>query len=276
MNHTRTPINRALTQERLELQQQLEEWLEKPMLALAFAWLALIAAELIWGLHPLLDAVGMVIWAMFLLEFTLRFILAPAKLVFLRQNWLTGIALVLPALRIFRLVRILRVARAAHGLRLVRVLSGLNRGMHALSSSMRRRGFGYVLALTLLVTLVGAAGMYAFERNSQGSHGLNDYGTALWWTAMVMTTMGSDYWPQTAEGRVLCMLLALYAFAVFGYVTAMLATFFIGRDAENAEAELAGAQAIEAVRVEVAALGSEVQALAQRRPESTQTREPKL
>jgi voltage-gated potassium channel len=105
---------------------------------------------------------------------------------------------------------------------------------------------------------------------------LNDYGTALWWTAMVMTTMGSDYWPQTAEGRVLCMLLALYAFAVFGYVTAMLATFFIGRDAENAEAELAGAQAIEALRVDVAALRSEVQALSQRRPESTQTREPKL
>jgi len=27
--------------------------------------------------------------------------------------------------------------------------------------------------------------------------------------------------------------LALYAFAVFGYVTATLASFFIGRDAEN-------------------------------------------
>ncbi len=40
---------------------------------------------------------------------------------------------------------------------------------------------------------------------------------------MIMTTMGS--WPQTPEGRVLCLLLAVYAFAVFGYVTAMLAAF---------------------------------------------------
>jgi voltage-gated potassium channel len=28
-----------------------------------------------------------------------------------------------------------------------------------------------------------------------------DYGNALWWTAMVMTTIGSDYFPKTAEGR---------------------------------------------------------------------------
>jgi len=47
---------------------------------------------------------------------------------------------------------------------------------------------------------------------------------------MIMTTMGSQYWPQTPEGRMLCLFLALYAFAVFGYVTAAIATFFIGLD----------------------------------------------
>ncbi len=29
--------------------------------------------------------------------------------------------------------------------------------------------------------------------------------------------LGSEYWPQTVEGRVLCLLLAFYAFGVFGY-----------------------------------------------------------
>ena len=48
-----------------------------------------------------------------------------------------------------------------------------------------------------------------------------------------MTTMGSDYFPQTAEGRVLCFILAIYAFAVFGYVTATLATFFVGRQSRR-------------------------------------------
>ncbi len=53
--------------------------------------------------------------------------------------------------------------------------------------------------------------------------GLDSYGEAVSWTAMVLTTMGTDYFPKTAEGRLLCWLLAagcwllaLYAFAVFG------------------------------------------------------------
>ena len=52
---------------------------------------------------------------------------------------------------------------------------------------------------------------------------------------MIMTTMGSAYWPQTDAGRVLCVLLSLYAFGVFGYVTALLASFFVGRDVEKGE-----------------------------------------
>jgi hypothetical protein len=78
------------------------------------------------------------------------------------------------------------------------------------------------------VTVAGAAGMYAFEKELPGGGGLADYSTALWWTAMVMTTLGSEYWPRTVEGRVLCFLLSLYAFAVWGYITASLATFFLG------------------------------------------------
>ena len=131
--------------------------------------------------------------------------------------------------------------------------------MRALGASLRRRGFGYVVALTVLVIFAGAAGMYAFENGASG--GLNSYGEALWWTAMVMTTMGSQYWPQTFEGRVLCFFLALYAFAVFGYVTATLATFFVGRDAENNEAELAGAKELAALREELIALRDDIRAL---------------
>lgn len=59
----------------------------------------------------------------------------------------------------------------------------------------------------------------------------------------------------------LCFLLALYGFAVFGYVTATLATFFIGRDAEDESAEVAGAKSIEALRAEIAALRDEVRTL---------------
>ena len=234
------------------------------MLVLSFVWLALLAVELIWGLSRQLEVMGTTIWIPFVLDFAIKCTLAPHKLTYLRQNWLTTLALLLPALRVFRIVRVvrlLRLVRVTRGLRLLRVMTSLNRGMKALGAAMRRRGFGYIVALSLLVTLTGAAGMYAFEHRGPDGKGLHSYGTALWWTAMIMTTMGSEYWPQTAEGRVLCLALALYAFAVFGYVTATLATFFIGRDAENEEAELASARSIAELRAEIAALRRDIQAL---------------
>ncbi len=252
----------ALTHERVQLLQRLEDWLETPMLILAFVWLGLLVIELIWGASALFDTAGLLIWGIFIVNFVLEFTLAPHKLAYLKSNWLTALSLLVPALRVVRLVRVLRafrMARAARGLRLVRVVSSLNRSMGALGASLNRRGFAYVVALTLLVTLAGSAGMYAFENDTPD--GIHSYGEALWWTAMIMTTMGSQYWPQTIEGRVLCVVLALYAFGVFGYVTATLATFFVGRDAESADAGLAGAQSLAALQADIAALRNEIRVL---------------
>jgi voltage-gated potassium channel len=259
------PVNEQLLEnERNEVLRQLEEWLEVPMLILGLGWLVLVVLEFTVGLSPLLETVNTVIWVIFVLDFALRFTLAPRKGEYLKSNWLTALSLVLPALRLLRiarLVRLLRVARVARGLRLVRVVGSLNRGMRALGRSMGRRGFGYVLALTLLVTVVGAAGMFAFENEVPAEGGLHTYGNSLWWTAMLMTTMGSDYWPQTPEGRILALILAIYAFAVFGYVTATLASFFIGRDAASEGGEILSAASVNALQAEVAALRSEIRDL---------------
>ncbi len=257
----------ALRKERYGLLQRLEDLLELPMLILAFLWLALLIVELIWGESLLFEIIGTIIWGIFILDFAVKFVLAPHKGAYLKQNWLIALSLLIPALRLFRVVRVFRLlqlARVGRGLRLFRVVSSLNRGMRALRASLSRRGFGYVIALTILVTFAGAAGMYAFESGAPG--GMKSYGEALWWTAMVLTTMGSQYWPQTVEGRLLCVFLALYAFAVFGYVTATLATFFVGRDAENDEAELAGAKQLAALREEVIALRAEIHELSRRMP----------
>jgi len=263
MSQLNLPPKHALEQEQSEILQQLEDWLDIPMLVLSFVWLILFVIELIWGLSPILDLLGVAIWILFILDFGTKFLLAPRKLSYLKQNWLTAFSLLLPALRVLRVVRIFRAlqsARAVRGLRLLRVMTRTNRGMRTLAASIKRRGFGYVVGLSAIVTLIGAAGMYTFEREAAQST-LTDYGTALWWTAMVMTTMGADYFPQTPEGRILCFLLALYAFAVFGYLTATLATFFIGRDAENPEAEVGGAEAIADLKHEIIALRSELQSL---------------
>jgi voltage-gated potassium channel len=257
--------------EREQFIERLHDWLETPMLVLAFVWLALFVVEILRGIGPLLQGLGHVIWALFVVEYVVGLVVVPRKLHYVRVNWLKGLALLAPALRVLRVVRVLRLARLAgvtRGARLVRIVSSLNRGMRALGASMGRRGMGYVVALTLLVTVAGAAGMFAFENEvlpttagEGGERGFADFGSALWWTAMMMTTMGSGYWPYSAAGRILALMLALYAFAVFGYVTATLASFFVGRDAEDEAGEVAGATAIAALHEEVVALRGELRQL---------------
>ena len=238
--------------ERRKLLTRLEDLFEGPLIVLGFIWLILLVVELVFEPNPILEAISVVIWIIFIIDFLLKFILAPKKGTYLKSNVLTLTSLVVPAFRLFRLFRVFRILRLSRSLRLVKVVGSLSRGMRALSATMQRRAFGYVVLLTVIVIFGGAAGMYAFEKDVAG--GLANYGTALWWTTMIMTTLGSEYWPQTPEGRVLCIILSLFAFAIFGYITATIATFFLGRDAENEKSEFAGTKQVEALRKEIISL----------------------
>ncbi len=247
-------------EERLAILHQLEEWLELPVIILGFLWLILLVVDLIWGLNPFLQALVYGIWAIFVFDFLLRFFLAPRKLIYLRHNWLTALSLFLPALRVFRIfsaIRALRALQAARGLRFVSVIGSLNRGMGALRSTLGRSGFSYVAALTAIVLFVGAAGMYTFE-NNPGGQGLNSYGEALWFTAMLLTTIGSSFWPVTGAGRLLTLFLSLYSFAVFSYITATLASFFVGEAASSPESDVASETSINALQKEIVALREEL------------------
>jgi voltage-gated potassium channel len=249
----------AHSHERWNALEELDEWLRTPMLVLSFLWLLLVVVELVWGTFDALETFGTAIWVAFLVEFAVRLALAPEKSSFLSRNWLTVIALIVPAFRLFRAFRILKAARAVRGLRLVRIVGTANRGMNALRASLSRRGLGYVTGLTVLVALLGAGGMLAFEPASQVDGGFGSYADALWWTGMLLATMGSEFWPKTPEGRILCFLLAVYGFAVFGYITASFASFFVGRDAASDDGEVAGTKEIIALRAEIAALRRDIQ-----------------
>lgn len=247
---------KALKHERYSLLRRIERSSDGPLVFLGFVWLALLIVDLIWGLSPPLLVLSSVIWIIFIIDFVIKFILAPEKIKYLKKNWLTAISLIVPALRVIRIVRVVRLFR---GMRLIKIVSSINRGMHSLSATMKRHGFSYVIALTIAIILVGAAGMYAFE-NGQPD-GLKNYWSALWWTAMLITSLGSQYWPQTTEGQTLCLLLAIYGFCVFGYITATLASFFVGRDAEEKDAPVAGAEDVRALQKQIQQLTESINEL---------------
>lgn len=242
--------------ERREILSTLESWLETPLLLLGFVWLILLIAEFVWGQNQLISAISNAIWVIFIIDFAIRFALAPGKIDFLKANWITAIALALPAvriLRVFRSIRLLRATRVARSVRLMRVLTSVNRGLKALGASLGRRGFPYVIVATLIVIFAGAAGMLTFEREVAAT-GIESYGSAVWFTAMLITSIGTDYAPQTGEGRVLCFLIALYGFVVFGYITATLATLFVEQDSRSLNSAITGQSDLQRIEKELVAI----------------------
>jgi voltage-gated potassium channel len=111
------------------------------------------------------------------------------------------------------------------GLRLARIVTGLNRGMRSWRGALGARRLPFVVLFSAVVGLVGAAGIYTFEHGT--NPGFADFSDALFWSGMMLITLGSGAWPETGAGRALAFMMGLYAFSVFGYVTAALASILV-------------------------------------------------
>ncbi len=243
--------------QRWELAENLQAILDPVMAGLGLVFLGLLlldysaielseaaSSRLFWALQA--------IWAIFLVEFAVRLIVAPAKGEFLRSNWLGALSLVLPFLRP---LRAFRAARALRSLSLVRFLGGINRGIRVLRAVTRGRQFAWVGALTVVVMLAGAVGVRYFDRGIEGAP-IQSFGSALWWSSAMVTTINNELYAVSTEARVLAILMRVFAVSVFGYITASIATYFIG----TAQAEPKEGNDIAALRAEIAALRQELAA----------------
>jgi hypothetical protein len=92
-----------LETERESLRRQLAEWLDPVMTILGLLTLVLLLVEFGANLTPSqaawVNAAELAIWAIFVLEFAAQLLLARDKPACLRSNWLTAIAVLVPALR---------------------------------------------------------------------------------------------------------------------------------------------------------------------------------
>ncbi len=195
-----------------------------------------------------LDWTLQAIWAIFLIEFAVRLIVAPAKGAFLRGNWLGALSLVLPFLRP---LRAFRAARALRSLSLIRFLGGINRGIRVLRAVTQGRQFAWVGVLTVVVMFAGAVGVRYFDRNVEGAP-IQSFGSALWWSAAMVTTINNELYAVSTEAWVLAILMRIFAVSVFGYITASIATYFIGAAQSGGDGD--------ALRMEIAALRRELAA----------------
>lgn len=256
----------------------LPQKLERPMLLLSFVWFLVIITELVNGTSPLLLSHGTVLWTLFVIYFGLRLAIVPNRVIFLKRNWLFVLAILVPILRFFPFLQRLPLARALTatlGMQVIWMFASADQGLRSLRRVMGRRGTGYALTFTAIVLLAGAAGMLHFENESRDPQGIHSYPKALWWVAMQLTNIGSGYQPVTFGGHVLCLGISILAVAIFGYLTAIFAAFFIGRDAEDPQSEIPNQTSIHQLSAEVALLRKAIEDVLKRVPDTApRTAEP--
>jgi voltage-gated potassium channel len=110
--------------------------------------------------------------------------------------------------------------------------------------------------------------MLHFEKDAPDPQGIHSYPKALWWAAMQITNIGSGYRPVTPGGEVLCLAISIFAVAVFGYLTAVCAAVFIGRDAEDPKSAIPNQTSINQLSGEVALLRKAIEDVLKRVPDA--------
>ncbi|MBF0505082.1 MAG: potassium channel protein [Candidatus Omnitrophica bacterium] len=228
--------------------------IELPMIFLSFIWFCILITELVNGTNTVLSDFGTGIWFLFILYFAMRLATVANKIKLLKQNWLFVLAIFVTSLRFSHFLQsfpLVRVLTATFGIQMIWIFASAFLGIRILRRKIGHRGTGYVLALTFVVLFAGAAGMLHFEGGVADNQGIHTYWRALWWTAMQLTNMGSGYVIKTTGGRIICLGVSIYAVVIFGYITALLASFLIDREIKEPKAEIAYQKSVHELKEEI-------------------------
>ncbi len=99
---------------------------------------------------------------------------------------------------------------------------------------LTHQGLHYVLLIVFVIVFACAGLEVAFERHVHSSHGIHNFGEALWWAVVTVTTVGyGDRVPETAAGQGVAVVLMLVGIGLVGVLTATIASFFVSEQRDD-------------------------------------------
>ncbi len=169
---------------------------------------------------------------LFFLDFCYRFYRAESKLRFMKWGWIDLIASIpnLEVLRWGRLVRVLRVIRLLRGVRSLQLV------LRAVFERRLRGGVTSLAFAAMLLVAFSSLSILVLERAPESN--IKSAEDAVWWSLTTITTVGyGDRFPVTTEGRVVGVILMLAGVSMFGCLSGLAASFFVGDNAREKTSE---------------------------------------
>jgi voltage-gated potassium channel len=152
------------------------------------------------------------IWAVFILDYIVQFLLATNKKKFFGEEWVS---------LIFIFVPFLRPVRAIRGIIFLRQAS-----THPKDSALLSLPW-IIATLGGLMMLIMAAAVLDVERLAPNST-IHSTGDALWWSLVTVTTIGyGDKYPVTSQGKLLAAFLIIFGVGLIASLTGFFASWII-------------------------------------------------
>jgi voltage-gated potassium channel len=171
------------------------------------------------------------------IDFAVRFAAAESKLRFMKWGWIDLVSSIpmIETLRWGRLFRIIRV------IRLVVAFRSAHHFLGELFGNRRQAGLVTLLVLSFVVISFASAGILLVETSPESN--IRTAEDALWWSMTTITTVGyGDRFPVTNAGRIIASAMMLCGIGLFGSLSGVAASFFIGNGDGNGNGDAKSAK----------------------------------
>ncbi|MGW3727698.1 potassium channel family protein [Streptomyces sp. F001] len=154
-------------------------------------------------------------WALFVVDYAVRWRFSGEGLHFVHRHWLDSLVVLLPLLRPVRIVRVHDAVQ--------------DRRQAAPRLPVQARVMMYAGLSSVLLGLTAALSVYHVEHTAPGAT-IRTFGDALWWAASTLATVGyGDVVPVTLLGRLVAVGLMGCGLALLGAVVGSFSSWLMQR-----------------------------------------------
>lgn len=165
----------------------------------------------------IVNIADILVYIIFVLDYFMRLFTSKNKKKFLKHNIIDLIA-ILP-------LGLFAASTFGSAFKLIKVVSYVFRLVGNVKEILFTNGFIYALGSTMIITIMGSIGIYIFEDGVSAT--ITNYGDALWWSFVTVTTVGyGDISPSTGGGRFIACILMITGIGFLSMLTSTISTFF--------------------------------------------------